>query len=91
MPIIPEGPYKGAEAHRIRLTREDDTTFLAADEKGPHENEHLQASIGGNDDVGYYLTFRGDPKKILKMLEMATAAAKHMLPRGRYYDNRTQR
>jgi hypothetical protein len=85
MPTVPYGSYEGAEAYRVSVSREDDDTVNVP---GKGEMEALRASIGGNDEIGFYLVFRGEPKKVVKMLEMMTAAAKDMLPRGNYKDER---
>ena len=51
----------------------------------------LRISIGGTDEIGYYLKFRGDPDQVVKVLEIMLEAARRQLPRGRYADNRTRR
>lgn len=88
MPTVPQGPFEGAEYHHVTVTRDDDD-YLTIEGK---EVNVLRASIGGNDDIGgYYLAFRGEPEKIVKMLEMMTEAAKDMLPRGQYKDTRRRK
>jgi hypothetical protein len=72
-------------AHRIAVTRQHDD---AQEVPGLGPMNVLRASIGGNDAIGYYLQFRGDPAKVVEMLEMMTAAAAQMLPAGRYKDER---
>lgn len=74
-----------AEAYRIHITREpDDET----DVPGLGPVSVLRVSIGGTDDVGYYLKFRGEPEQVVRVLEMMAAAAREQLPRGRYEDLR---
>ena len=73
------------EAYRISVTRQHDDAQLVP---GIGRVKVLRASVGGHDRIGYYLTFRGDPEQVVKMLEMMTAAAKQMLPAGRYNDER---
>lgn len=88
MPTVPQGPLEGAEYHHVTVTREDDDQRMIA---GKTVNV-LRASIGGNDDMGgFYLVFRGEPAKVVEMLEMMTEAAKNMLPRGQYKDKRRRR
>lgn len=61
---------------RISVTRE------------PDDPEALRASIGGREDVGYYLVFRGDPEEVLDMLRAVLPAAEAMLPVGNYKGQR---
>lgn len=72
---------------RLKMVRENDD-FLHSE--GNEPVKVLRASIGGNDHIGYYLTFRGEPEEIVDMLEMMAQAAKQQLPRGRYLDKRTE-
>lgn len=88
MPTVPHGPLEGAEYHRINISREDDDHLHI--EPGKPANV-LRISIGGTDDIGYYLKFRGDPAKVVEVLDMMAAAAKQQLPRGRYADLRSRR
>lgn len=85
MPTIPQGPLEGAEYHRVTVTRENDDSIKIEGKSV----DVLRASIGGNDSIGFYLVFRGDPAKVVTMLEMMAEAAKDMLPRGQYKDERT--
>ena len=48
----------------------------------------LRASIGGNETVGYYLVFRGDPDKIVQMLKDVTINTIDALSIGNYADKR---
>lgn len=43
----------------------------------------LRASIGGNDHVGFYLVYRGDPEKVLEMLREVVQEAEKELGYGR--------
>jgi hypothetical protein len=38
----------------------------------------IRASIGGDDENGYYLVFRGEPEAIAKALEMAAPIARRI-------------
>jgi hypothetical protein len=88
MPTVPYGPLEGAEAYRINLSREDDDYQVV----GLNERiKVLRISLGGTDEIGYYLKFRGDPDQVVKVLEIMLEAARQQLPRGRYADNRTRR
>ena len=87
MPTVPHGPFEGAKAYRLNLSREDDDTQTMPDGA---KFEVLRISIGGNADIGFYLKFRGDPDKVLEMLEIMHEAAKQQIPRGRYDDLRTK-
>lgn len=87
MPTFPRGRWGGAEVHRIAVTREDDNVVELP---GGKTLPKIEASIGGNDEIGYYLVFRGDPEKVTEMLDMMTQAAKQMLPAGRYNDKRSR-
>jgi hypothetical protein len=78
---IPEG----AQAYRLQLSRETDDIQTIPD-VGPLNV--IRISIGGHDQIGYYLKFRGDPEQVVKALEMLTEAARQQLPRGRYEDLR---
>lgn len=49
--------------------------------------ELLSASIGGNEQIGYYLVFRGTPDNVVKMLERVSTMASLALPRGAYKDH----
>jgi hypothetical protein len=71
---------------RLQLSRENDDV-MEIPNVGPVNV--LRASIGGTEEIGYYLKFRGDPADVVKMLELATEAAKERLPLGRYDDRRT--
>lgn len=71
---------------RLKMSRENDD-FLYSE--GNEPVKVLRASIGGNDHMGYYLVFRGEPEEIVNMLEMMAQAAKQQLPRDRYKDKRT--
>jgi hypothetical protein len=87
MPTVPHGPLEGAELYRVNLSREDDDYLVV----GANERiKVLRISLGGTDDVGYYLKFRGDPDDVVKVLEIMLEAARQQLPRGRYADNRTR-
>jgi hypothetical protein len=90
MPAIPHGPLEGAEAYRVNLSREDDD-YLEGVFPDLGRVKVLRISIGGTDDIGYYLKFRGDPDEVVKVLEIMLEAARRQLPRGRYADNRTRR
>lgn len=57
----------------------------------PEDPLALRASIGGNDDVGHYLVFRGDPQKVVDMLKSAAEQAEALLPAHRYIDKRGTR
>lgn len=48
----------------------------------------LRASIGGSEEDGYYLIFRGDPEKVSSMLNRVATAANVALPGGQYIDKR---
>lgn len=48
--------------------------------------ELLSASIGGNEQIGYYLVFRGEPDSVVKMLKLVSEAASVFLPLGSYED-----
>lgn len=88
MPTVPHGRWEGAEAYRINISREDD------DYQAVGANERikvLRISIGGTDEIGYYLKFRGDPDDVTNVLELMLEAARQQLPRGRYDDKRTRR
>ena len=89
MPTVPHGRYEGAEAYHVNLSREDDDQQEVPG-LGPVPNV-LRISIGGTDEIGYYLKFRGDPDQVVKVLEIMLEAARRQLPRGRYADNRTRR
>lgn len=87
MPTVPHGPYEGAKAYRLNFSREDDDV----QQMGANERfEVLRISIGGNEEIGFYLKFRGDPDKVLEMLDIVHEAAKQQIPRGRYDDLRTK-
>lgn len=88
MPTVPHGPLEGAEYHRLNLSREDDDYQQVRD---VGQITVLRISIGGHDEIGYYLKFRGDPADVIRVLEMMLEAARQQLPRGRYADNRTRR
>lgn len=87
-PQVKGGPLDGAEAFKISVSREDTRVETIP---GHGEMVYNQASIGGTKELGFYLVFRGEPDEILDMLEVVHAAAKQMLPAGRYNDKRTQR
>jgi hypothetical protein len=88
MPTVPHGRWEGAEAYRVNLSREDDDHLVV----GANERiKVLRISLGGTDEIGYYLKFRGDPDQVVKVLEIMLEAARQQLPRGRYADNRTRR
>jgi hypothetical protein len=88
MPTVPHGPLEGAELYRVNLSREDDDHLVV----GANERiKVLRISLGGTDEIGYYLKFRGDPDQVVKVLEIMLEAARQQLPRGRYADNRTRR
>ena len=87
-PTVPHGPLEGAEFHRINLSREDDDL---TDVPGLGPVSVLRISIGGTDEIGYYLKFRGDPADVTRVLELMLETARRQLPRGRYDDNRTRR
>jgi hypothetical protein len=40
----------------------------------------------GSDD--FYMVFRGDPEKVIKLLKQATVVAEEALPQGNYQDKR---
>ena len=84
MPTIPHGRWEGAEAYRINISREDDDHL----QLGGKRTKVLRISIGGTDEIGYYLKFRGDPDDVVKVLELMLEAARQQLPRGRYADKR---
>lgn len=84
MPTVPYGRYEGAEIHRLNFSRELDRIETVNGE----ELELLSISIGGNDEIGYYFKFRGEPAQVVKVMEMLSEAAKQQLPRGRYADLR---
>jgi hypothetical protein len=88
MPTVPHGRYEGAEAYHVNLSREDDD-YLEVPDIG--RQKVLRISIGGTDEIGYYLKFRGDPDEVVKVLELMLEAARQQLPRGRYADHRTRR
>ena len=85
MPTVPQGPYKGSKFYQLNFSREDDDS-IDVPRKGTMDA--LRISIGGNEEIGFYFKFRGDPDRILKMLEIVHEAAKSQLPRGRYDDMR---
>ena len=87
MPTVPHGRWEGAEAYRINISREDDDHLEVAGKR----TKVLRISIGGTDEIGYYLKFRGDPDDVVKVLELMLEAARQQLPRGRYDDKRTRR
>lgn len=82
MPTVPQGPLEGAEYHHVKSIREPD-------DKVPGAGPVLRASIGGNDETGYYFVFRGDPKKVAAMVQMINEVAQ-AVGRGEltYQDNR---
>jgi hypothetical protein len=41
----------------------------------PDDPLALRASIGGKPDIGYYLTYRGDPQEVVAMLREVIAQA----------------
>ena len=88
MPTVPHGRYEGAEAYHVNLSREDDDQ---QEVPGLGRSRCSRISIGGTDEIGYYLKFRGDPDQVVKVLEIMLEAARRQLPRGRYADNRTRR
>ena len=90
MPTVPHGRYEGAEAYHVNLSREDDD-YLEGVSPTSAASECSRISIGGTDEIGYYLKFRGDPDQVVKVLEIMLEAARRQLPRGRYADNRTRR
>jgi hypothetical protein len=87
MPTVPQGPLEGAEYHHLQLSREDDDWLTVP---GLGRRKVLRISIGGDDDIGYYLKFRGDPDDVIKVLEIMLQAARQQLPRGRHADQRTR-
>lgn len=88
MPTVPHGRYEGAEAYHVNLSREDDDELEVP---GLGRQNVLRISIGGTDEIGYYLKFRGDPDQVVKVLEIMLEVARRQLPRGRYADHRTRR
>lgn len=84
-PTVPHGPHEGVEAHHVHVSREPDDLI---DVPGLGPTNVLRISIGGTDDVGYYLKFRGEPEHVIKTLEMMTEVARQQLPHGRYEDLR---
>jgi hypothetical protein len=54
----------------------------------PDDPLTLRASIGGNEEHGYYLVFRGDPEKVLTMLKEVVDEAGQRLPKRDYADKR---
>jgi hypothetical protein len=91
MPTVPQGPYEGAEFFRLNFSREDDDTQTVGPTGQAETYDVLRISIGGNEEIGFYFKFRGDPEQVLKMLEVVHEAAKQQLPRGRYDDLRVRR
>lgn len=87
MPKITHGPYEGADAYHLHFSREDDDTV---DVPGEGPMEALRISIGGNAKIGFYFKFRGDPERVLEMLEIVHEGARQQLLRGRYDDLRRQ-
>jgi hypothetical protein len=87
MPTVPHGRYEGAEYFRLSFSRENDDRLNVP---GKGMMDALRISIGGNEEIGFYFKFRGDPEQVLKMLEVVHEAAKRQLPRGRYDDLRTK-
>jgi hypothetical protein len=85
MPTVPQGPYEGAEYFNLNFSREPDDLTTMPDGA---QFKIMRISIGGTPDIGYYFKFRGDPAKVLEMLEVVHEAAKRQLPRGRYDDLR---
>ncbi len=73
------------KAYRISVTRQHDD---AQEVPGLGRVKVLRASVGGNEKIGFYLQFRGDPEKVVEMLELMAVAAAEMLPAGRYEDER---
>lgn len=62
----------------ILLKREDDDPIA-----------ETRISLGqprGSED--FYLVFRGDPEKVIILLDAALSVAKIALPKGKYEDNR---
>jgi hypothetical protein len=45
------------------------------------ENDPLccRASIGGTDEIGYYLTYRNNPRDVLKAIEIVTVELKKLI------------
>lgn len=75
-PIIPDGPLAGVEFHRVKTIRSDDDPIA------------LRVSMGGNDESGYYINFRGDPAKVREMIAMLAEAAEKAVVDGHYADMR---
>jgi hypothetical protein len=57
---------------RVVITREPDDPLA------------LRASIGGTPQLGYYLTFRGDPEKVVAMLRNVMVCAERELRKPQY-------
>lgn len=85
-PTVPSGPFEGAEYYNLSFSRENDDQL---DVPGKGMMDALRISIGGNEEIGFYFKFRGEPDRILKMLEVVHEAAKQQLPAKRYKDLRT--
>ena len=56
--------------------------------RAPVSFDVLRASIGGDDENGYYLVFRGEPEKIAKMLEMAAPIARNVADGKQSYNDK---
>lgn len=69
MPTVPYGRWEGAEYHRWQTSRE-------ADDELPGVGKVQRISIGGTEEIGFYLKFRGEPGEIAKTLEMAAKLAR---------------
>jgi len=72
--ITPEMLEQVAERYKetgespvVRITKEDDDPLGI-----------LRASIGGTDEVGHYLLYRGDPLKVEEMLQKVLGAFEAM-------------
>jgi hypothetical protein len=48
----------------------------------------VRISLGLQKSVGSYLVFRGEPKDVIYLLELALKEAKRQLPSGNYSDKR---
>ena len=71
--------------YRVSVTRQHDRM---EDLPGGERVNVTTASVGGTEQLGFYLQFRGEPEKVVKMLELMAVVAAEMLPAGRYNDER---
>jgi hypothetical protein len=68
---------EAVEHYRWKTIRKDDDIMAFAPDVEPVNV--LRASIGGTEEIGFYLTFRGDPERIAPMLKMAAELARALV------------